>query len=87
MIVYGVVLGAHRRLFLVTGIILVEPLVIAFGVVASAGAPARFLCDEARWWRRVFGKEPWPQGPATGTLTTRASRGQVSSRRPPGRPR
>ncbi len=75
MIVYGVVLGPQRRLLPGDGDHPGGALVIAFGVVASAGAPARILCDEARWWRRVFGKEPWPQGPATGTLTTRASRG------------
>ncbi len=57
MIVHGIVLAIAGPFFLVVGIILLEPLAIAFGAVASACA-AWIIADEARWWREVLGQEP-----------------------------
>ena len=54
---HGIVLAIAGPFILVVGIILLEPLPIALGAVASACA-AWIIGDEARWWRELLGQEP-----------------------------
>ncbi len=62
MIVHGIILAIAGPVILVVGIILLEPLAIALGAVAS-GCAAWIIRDEAKWWREVLGKELPPQRP------------------------
>jgi hypothetical protein len=57
MIVHGIIFAVVGPFFVVTGIILPEPLVIAFGAVTSALA-AWIIGDEAKWWRKSLGRSP-----------------------------
>lgn len=57
MIVHGIVLAIAGPFILVLGIILLEPLPVALGAMASACA-AWIIGDEARWWRELLGQEP-----------------------------
>jgi hypothetical protein len=63
MIVHGIILAVAGPVILVVGIILLEPLAIALGAVAS-GCAAWIIRDEAKWWQEVLGK-----GPTTGPET------------------
>ena len=81
MIVHGVVLAIAGPFILVVGIILLEPLPIALGAVASVCA-AWIIGNEARWWREL----PRTRAPgAAGTTETLALGGPRRLRRPFGR--